>query len=100
MAVFGAMALVLIVSGATTYWMGVLTIRRGEAVAHRQGVIDLIQDGFSTVQDAETGQRGYLLTENDSYLKPYKLADARESRGDLTALEQAADVRGFARGAR
>ncbi|MDF8335762.1 response regulator [Novosphingobium cyanobacteriorum] len=29
---------------------------------------------FSTVQDAETGQRGYVLTGKDSYLQPYRQA--------------------------
>ena len=29
---------------------------------------------LSNLQDAETGQRGYLLTLNDDYLKPYSLA--------------------------
>jgi signal transduction histidine kinase/DNA-binding response OmpR family regulator/CHASE3 domain sensor protein len=29
---------------------------------------------FSTVQDAETGQRGYVLTGKDSYLLPYRQA--------------------------
>src|SRR5690606_24000687 len=28
-------------------------------------------DLFSLVQDAETGQRGYLLTGNEAFLKPY-----------------------------
>ena len=29
---------------------------------------------LSTLLDAETGQRGYLLTEEDAYLEPYRLA--------------------------
>ncbi len=29
---------------------------------------------LSTLLDAETGQRGYLLTEKDAYLEPYRLA--------------------------
>src|SRR4051794_26193079 len=29
---------------------------------------------FSTIKDAETGQRGFLLTQKDSYLAPYELA--------------------------
>ena len=30
----------------------------------------------SVLKDAETGQRGYLLTGDDTYLEPYRLADA------------------------
>ncbi len=32
---------------------------------------------LSTLQDAETGQRGYLLTGRDEYLQPYEAARAR-----------------------
>ena len=38
--------------------------------------IEAIQDLRSTVQDAETGQRGYLLTREASYLAPYEEAIA------------------------
>jgi len=44
----------------------------------------LIHSGISNVQrdltDMETGQRGYLLTANDSYLQPYTDAKARIAR--------------------
>lgn len=33
-----------------------------------------LEDVLSSVKDAETGQRGYLLTGEESYLKPYNLA--------------------------
>ena len=36
--------------------------------------LNAVQENFSTILDAETGQRGYLLTENDSYLDPYRAA--------------------------
>ncbi len=37
---------------------------------------DLLEQLFIAIQDSETGQRGYLLTGNDSYLEPYKNAQA------------------------
>jgi len=45
---------------------------------------------MSVVKDAETGQRGYLLTGNESYLEPFVSADASISNvtkqlRDLTA---------------
>ena len=36
----------------------------------RSAIVDL----FSVVQDAETGQRGYLLTGENRYLAPYEAA--------------------------
>ena len=43
---------------------------------------------LSTLQDAETGQRGYLLTGNPDYLQPYKTATARVAQ-DFAWLEGA-----------
>ena len=43
---------------------------------------------MSTLKDAETGQRGYLLTDDLSYLEPYAGARARLSR-DFERLDQA-----------
>jgi PAS domain S-box-containing protein len=43
-------------------------------VAHTHEVIDALRDLSSTVKDAETGQRDYLLTGEDAYLDPYRAA--------------------------
>jgi CheY-like chemotaxis protein/CHASE3 domain sensor protein len=40
---------------------------------------------LSTMKDAETGQRGYLLTGDDTYLEPYTAAKATLA-GEFTAL--------------
>jgi len=39
-------------------------------------VIDQLSELTSVLRGAETGQRGYLLTGDDTYLEPYRLADA------------------------
>jgi methyl-accepting chemotaxis protein len=39
-------------------------------------VIDRLSELMSDLKDAETGQRGYVLTGNDTYLEPYTAADA------------------------
>lgn len=39
--------------------------------------LNAINAVFSALQDAETGQRGYLLTRDESYLKPFESALAR-----------------------
>ncbi|HLK59224.1 MAG TPA: CHASE3 domain-containing protein [Chthonomonadaceae bacterium] len=47
-----------------------------------------LDDTFSLLQDAETGQRGYLLTGQARYLKPYLRATGKvpEDLGRLRAL--------------
>jgi PAS domain S-box-containing protein len=70
-AVFAAMAVVLIVSVSAIYVMGVLTLQRTRHVVQHQVVIDHLQSALTTLVDAETGQRGYLLTGDDQYLQPY-----------------------------
>ena len=45
-------------------------------VVHTYKVIDSAQSLISTIEDAETGQRGFLLTGEEHYLEPYRLAAA------------------------
>ncbi len=45
-----------------------------DSVQHTQEVERAIQELLSSLQDAETGQRGYLLTGQSSYLQPYRTA--------------------------
>ena len=63
-------------------------------VDHSYAIIDRLQNLIAAVADAETGQRGYLLTHNTAYLEPYHAALAhipRELDGlrRLTASEPA-----------
>jgi methyl-accepting chemotaxis protein len=66
----------LMVIGAVGY----LSIARVWSNTHQLGatyaVIDQLSELISVMKDAETGQRGYLLTGDDAYLEPYRLADA------------------------
>src|SRR5215472_14351974 len=73
------LGLMLLLAGLTIY----LEIHEREAfvqsrslVIHSHEVIEAAQTLFSQVQDAETGQRGYLLTHDDASLEPYKRAVA------------------------
>ena len=45
-----------------------------DAVNHTNEVQDHLHRFLSAIKDAETGQRGYLLTGEASYLEPYRLA--------------------------
>ncbi|MBW4470460.1 MAG: response regulator [Stenomitos rutilans HA7619-LM2] len=57
--------------------------------AHTYEVIGQVEELLSRLKDAETGQRGYLLTGNEKYLEPYNSAlsvlDGR-TRGRLREL--------------
>ena len=45
-------------------------------VTHTLEVVEQLQALLSTLQDAETGQRGFLLTGHEDYLVPYTTAKA------------------------
>ncbi|MGM0547192.1 MAG: CHASE3 domain-containing protein [Bacteroidota bacterium] len=57
---------------------------------HTHEVIHSANQLYTTLLDAETGQRGYLLTGNDEYLKPYKDA-INHVQGRLERLKKIAD---------
>jgi signal transduction histidine kinase/DNA-binding response OmpR family regulator/CHASE3 domain sensor protein len=59
------------VSGGIAYW-NIQTLRKNDQnVRHTHEVITALNGVLSTTLDAETGQRGYLLTGNERYLEPY-----------------------------
>lgn len=54
------------------FWFSQKESSENEAlVIHTHEVIQLSTELLSSIKDAETGQRGYLLTLNEEYLKPY-----------------------------
>lgn len=61
-------------------------LANNQAVAHSLEVITSVQAVLSSLQDIETGSRGFILTGDPSYLEPYTRALARLER-DRRALE-------------
>ncbi len=59
-----------------------------EWVTHTLSVGSAVQSLVNSLVDAETGQRGFLLTQRDVYLEPYETGRARVGRNfaDLRAL--------------
>ena len=45
-------------------------------LAHTYEVLDRLEEVASTVKDAETGQRGFIITNEQRYLRPYQAAVA------------------------
>ncbi|KRE09701.1 histidine kinase [Bosea sp. Root381] len=69
----GALAFFLI-SGVIAYF-NLQALRVGnERIAQTHQVIIALERLLSNTQDAETGQRGFLLTNNERYLSPYNAA--------------------------
>ena len=66
------------------------------AVTHTQAVIGALQRLMATAVDAETGERGYIITGREAYLEPYERARAdsgsepRRKCGALTAPDDPA----------
>jgi CheY-like chemotaxis protein/signal transduction histidine kinase/CHASE3 domain sensor protein len=63
-----------LISGGVAY-LNIQTLREdNQRIVHSHRVIAALDGLHSTVQDAETGQRGFLLTDNEHYLEPYNAA--------------------------
>ena len=74
-----AVFVAIILSGALSFHE--LTVLRNDnaVVSHSYDIQQQLQTLLSELKDAETGQRGYLYTNNPEYLQPYN--DARAAIG-------------------
>jgi CheY-like chemotaxis protein/signal transduction histidine kinase/CHASE3 domain sensor protein len=63
--------LAIILVAALSYGALESSLESSRRVTHTLQVVEQLQALLSTLQDAETGQRGYLLTGNETYLGPY-----------------------------
>lgn len=68
-----AFAVLLGVFGMDT-WQSLESRKAFEWVSHTRAVQAQLSKVLSTLQDAETGQRGYLLTGVEAYLEPFEIA--------------------------
>ena len=68
-------ALALLVGvGIFSYWTTTSLIKANDSQRQLRALLHEIQETRSAVLDAETGQRGYLLVGEKSYLEPYQAA--------------------------
>ncbi|MET3709473.1 signal transduction histidine kinase/DNA-binding response OmpR family regulator/CHASE3 domain sensor protein [Sphingomonas trueperi] len=63
-----------LISGAVAYRNVIALGESDAAIRHSHTVLIALDELLSTVQDAETGQRGFLLTGGQGYLEPYTKA--------------------------
>jgi signal transduction histidine kinase len=74
---FALAALILLLVGAVSYESARTAHERALKVAHTHEVIQAIQETLVLMTDAETGQRGYLITGRNEYLEPFDRARTR-----------------------
>jgi CHASE3 domain sensor protein len=84
-----ALIFAILIAGGALGVRNVIVLRKTEAaVAHTHEVLGAIETLMSTVKDAETGHRGFLLVKDDSYLEPYTtaMASVARARSNLATL--------------
>jgi methyl-accepting chemotaxis protein len=63
---------ILVVIGITSYQSTSKFIDNSESTIHTYKVLTILENVLSLLKDAETGQRGFIITGKDSYLDPYQ----------------------------
>jgi CHASE3 domain sensor protein len=71
---FGLSVVILIVVGAVAYRSTDVLIANNTSVAHSHLVLEHLSELLSLMKDAETGQRGFVITGDETYLEPYREA--------------------------
>ncbi|MFN6461072.1 MAG: response regulator [Nostoc sp. DedVER02] len=69
---FGVASAILILIGMISYQNTRVLINASNQVQKTQEKINRLEELLSEMKDAETGQRGYILTGQESYLEPYQ----------------------------
>ena len=75
--VFALIALVVISSTLITFYFGNRVLKGHAEEAVRRETMTNLDQLQSTLTDAETGQRGFLISGDERYLEPYHSASAR-----------------------
>ncbi|EOR96059.1 Signal transduction histidine kinase [Arcticibacter svalbardensis MN12-7] len=83
---YGLSILLLLISSLASYLSINSLVKSTNMVNHTNTVILELENTLSLLKDAETGQRGYLLTGLNQFLDPYKNANSRIS-GHLQRLK-------------
>ena len=69
-----AIILFFVGSGFVSYWNIRILSRNTAQIMHTHEVILSLDNLLSAMKDAETGQRGFLITGDEKYLTPYDTA--------------------------
>lgn len=71
---FGLLAVAIVVNGAVTYRSIRALHDDSRSITHTHDVLAALDAVISLAKDAETGQRGYVITQEKPYLEPYAKA--------------------------
>jgi methyl-accepting chemotaxis protein len=85
---FGLSVVILLVVGAVAYRSTDVLIENNARVAHTHLVLEDLGHLLSLMKDAETGQRGFVITGDEAFLQPYQdaLAPIPKTIADLRSL--------------
>jgi methyl-accepting chemotaxis protein len=84
---FSVSMVIVLILGLVSYRSTQGSLEASRQVTHTFDVLGQIGRVSATMADAETGQRGYVLTGTDRFLEPYTAA-TRRINGDIQALRQ------------
>jgi CHASE3 domain sensor protein len=81
-------AVILVFVGWQSYRYMIRVDEAADARKHSHEVLRTLDETLARLVDAETGQRGYLLTGDEAYLEPYRgaIKDLDQLTGQLKAL--------------
>ena len=74
---FGVSLLILIISSVASYLSIQNLLESQEEVRHTRSIVTKLEQTISIAKDAETGQRGFLITSQSDFLEPYNGSQAR-----------------------
>jgi methyl-accepting chemotaxis protein len=84
---FSISMVIVIALAALWYRNSETLLRTSQQVAHTHEVLGQLEQVLSTLKDAETGQRGYIITGVDHFLDPYTAA-AQRLPGEVAELRR------------
>ena len=79
---------VLVILGVVSYRTTIGFVAASARTVHSHDVLEKLANLLSDLQDAETGQRGFVITGEDPYLEPYRsgIANVSQTLQALRAL--------------
>jgi signal transduction histidine kinase len=87
-AAFGLVLAFALADAVVSYRMALRLIENERWVTHTHEVLSELEGTLSALKDAETGERGYIITGDESYLAPYKtgIIEVQEHLDSLRSL--------------